>query len=410
MDTFRYYGRNRRGEAMRGSVEAPSAQAVAQWLMETQIAPVSIMPDTPASYDPEWFTKLTGQRKIAIVDLMMFTRQMGNMVRAGLPMMDSIVGIQRSTGNKVLAKVLQAVRDDLDRGSDLGTALSHHPAVFSEYYVSMVRVGENSGELERAFKALYQQLEFDRHVKQKTLSALRYPTFVLIAIVAAVGILSIFVIPAFAKTYAGLHAQLPLLTRVLLAVSSFSVQFWWLILLAGAGLVYLVRLFLATDEGRYLWDKLKLKLPAVGVVVVKASMGRFCSSFSTAIRSGVPLVQAFQLVSKVVDNAFYADRILQMRQGVERGDSLSRVMVLSGIFSPLELQMITVAEASGDIGNALEQMALMYQEDVDYEVSRLSQTIEPLLLLVMGLLVGTLLLGVFMPMWELGQAAFKARH
>jgi MSHA biogenesis protein MshG len=407
MDNYRYYGRNRRGEPMRGSVEAPSAQAVAQWLMDTQISPVSIAPETAISYDPEWFTRLSGQRRVSIVDLMMFTRQMGNMVRAGLPMMASIIGIQRSTENKVLAKVLQAIRDDLDKGTELSAALARHPYVFNEYYVSMVRVGENSGELHRAFLALYRQIEFDRHVGQKTVSALRYPMFVLTAIAVAMAILSVFVIPVFAKTYTGLHAQLPLLTKVLLGISSFSVQYWWLILLATGGVVYLVQLFLATAEGRYLWDKFKLRLPAVGTILVKASVGRFCSSFSTAIRSGVPLVQAFQLVSKVVDNAFYADRILQMRQGVERGDSLSRVMHLSGIFRPLELQMITVAEASGDIENALEQMALMYEEDVDYVVGRLSQTIEPLLLIVMGVLVGTLLLGVFMPMWDLGQASFR---
>ena len=404
MDTYLYKGRNKRGEVLQGSIESPSPQAVAQWLMDTDIFPIAITAQTTERKDPEWFTRLMGEGTVSQVDLLLFTRQMGNMVRAGMPMMESIEGIQKSTGSKALAKILQAVREDLDKGTELSTAFSRHPKVFNEYYVSMVRVGEGSGRLEESFQSLFKQIEFDREMRKKIKSAVRYPTFVMIAIAIAITILTIFVIPVFAKTYESLHVQLPLLTRFLIGTSGFAVKYWWAILM-GLGLAYYVfHFYVTTPQGKYAWDKFKLKLPVIGKILVKATVARFCRSFATAGKSGVPIVQAFQLVSRVVDNAYYEERILQMRQGVERGETLSRVARTAGIFTPIELQMISVGESTGEVDAMVEQIALMYQDDVEYEVSKLSETIEPLLLAMMGVLVGILLLGIFMPLWDLGQA------
>ena len=404
MDIYQYQGRNKRGELLKGTIESPSPQAVAQWLRETEIFPLSISAQSPPSTQPEWFTNLLGENAVSLVDLLLFTRQISTMVRAGLPMMQAIEGIQKSTASKGLAKILQVVRADLDRGMDLSTAFSHHPKVFNEYYVSMVRVGEDSGRLEESFRNLHHQIDFDRQMKQKVKSALRYPTFVMIAIGIALAILTIFVIPVFAQTFKSLGAELPLLTRVLIGTSNFAVNFWWGILLMMGLLYVLIGMFLKSPQGRYRWDRAKLRLPIFGKIIVKSTIARFCRSFSTATKSGVPIVQAFHLVSRVVDNVFYEERILQMRQGVERGESLSRVMHTSGIFSPLELQMIAVGEETGEIDSMVEQIALIYQEDVEYEVSKLSQAIEPILLAVMGVLVGILLLGIFLPLWSLGQA------
>jgi MSHA biogenesis protein MshG len=407
MENYDYLGRNRRGETMRGTVESASAQAVANWLMETDIFPVSITAQAPPLQAPAWFTRLSGQRSVSPVDMLLFTRQMGNMVRAGLQMMDAIEGIQKTTASKPLAKVLQAVRDDLDRGIVLSGAFARHPQVFDDYYVSMVRVGEGTGRLEEAFHSLYKQVEFDRQMRQKIKSALRYPSFVLIAVGIAMTILTVLVIPSFAKTYAGLKVELPMLTRALLGISNFAVNYWWAVLLSAVLLYLVVKVILSKPEGRYAWDKFKLRIPIVGNILNKATVARFSRSFATAMRSDVPIVTAFQLVSRVVDNAFFEARILQMRVGVERGEILSRVMRTSGIFSPLELQLITVAERTGDVDQAVEQIALLYSEEVEYQVARLSQTVEPLLLAMMGVLVGLLVLGIFLPMWDLGSANFK---
>ena len=404
MDTYQYKGRNKHGEIQQGTIESPSPQAVAQWLMDTGIAPISINSQEPTRTDPAWFTRLMGEDKVTPVDLLLFTRQMGNLVRAGMPMMESIEGIQKSTGNKALARVLQAVRVDLDKGSQLSTALAHHPKVFDEYYVAMVRVGEESGRLEESFQSLFQQIEFDRNMRKKIKSALRYPSFVMMAIGVAMVVLMLFVIPVFAKTYASMHVELPLLTRVLMATSDFAIRFWWLVITVAGVLYYLFHFYTHLPQGKYAWDKFKLTLPIIGKILVKATVARFCRSFAIAGKSGVPIVQAFLLVSRVVDNAYYEDRILQMRRGVERGETLSRVARTAGIFTPIELQMIAVGESTGDVDSMVEQIALMYQEDVEYDVSKLSESIEPLLLAMMGVLVGILLLGIFMPLWDLGQA------
>ena len=406
MEVYEYLGRNRRGEAMRGTVESTSSQAVAAWLMDSEISPVSISHQAPPQEQPEWFTKVAGAPKVAKDDLLLFTRQLGNMVRATMPMMDAIEGIRKSTGSKPLAKVLQAVRNDLDNGIDLSGAFARHPEVFDDYYVSMVRVGEGTGKLYEAFESLYHQMEFDRRIRQQMRTAIRYPIFVMSALAIAIAIVTVFVIPNFARTYAGLGVELPWLTRALVGLSQFVITYWWAVLML-IGLVYFtLRLALDLPEGRYAWDRLKLRLPYIGSILSKATIARFSRAFSTAMTANMPIVQAFTLVSRVVNNAFFESRILQMRQGVERGETLSRVMRTSGIFSALELQTITVAERTGEMDQAVEQIALLYQDDIEYEVRRLAETLEPLLLATMGILVGMLMLGIFLPMWDLGQAHF----
>lgn len=405
MDTFEYKGRNKRGEIMQGTIESPNTHAVATWMIDAGISPIFIqLQQNKLKGQPKWLRELQGGGTLKLVDLLLFTRQMGTMIKSGVPMLQALDGIRRSTANQALAEVLQAIRDDLDKGLELSAAMAHHPKFFDDYYVNMVRVGEGSGQLEEIFKRLFEQLEFDKHMGDKIKSALRYPTFVLIAISIAIAILTIFVIPVFAKVYAGFHVTLPTLTLFLLAVSGFAVHYWWAVL-AGIGLAfYAFKLITDTPEGRYRWDKLKLSFPIFGSILVKATIARFCRSFATASKSGVPIVQAFSLVSRVVDNAFYEERILLMRGGVERGESILRVATTAGIFTPLELQMIAVGEETGDVDGMLNQVADMYQGEVDYEVTRLSDTIEPILLAFMGVLVMILLLGIFLPLWNLGQA------
>jgi MSHA biogenesis protein MshG len=408
MEVFEYVGRNRRGEAMRGTVESSSPQAVATWLMETDIFPVTIKPQQRAE-KPKWLSKLMGDDKVSATDLLMFTRQMANMVRSGMRVLDAVDGIRTSTPSRALAVVLRGVRDDMDRGTSLSAAFGRHPAVFDEYYVNMIRVGEETGRMTEAFQSLYGQIEFDRQMRQKMKAAMRYPMFVIVALAIALTVLTMFVIPSFAKTYQSLKVELPLLTRFLLGLSYFVVNYWWMILLALAAAVQACRLALRSHEIRYTWDKFKLRVPIVGPVARKASVARFSRSFATAIQADVPIVTAFQLVSRVVGNAFYEERILQMQKGVERGEVLSRVMRTSEIFSPLELQLVAMAEKTGEVDGAVHEIAKLYSEEVEYEVDRLTQSVEPLLLAMMGILVGILVLGIFLPMWDLGSAHFGKR-
>lgn len=405
MQHFLYEGRNRRGELVKGRIESPTTQAVVQWMMGAGIVPVKISADAKKDEQESVLGRLKGRGKLTPVDLLLFTRQLGTMVRAGLPLMQALSGMQKSSGNPKLAALLGKLREDLDQGLELSQAMAHHPEFFDDYYVSMIRVGEGAGRLDEVFVRLFAQLEFERDMRQKIKGALRYPTFVVIAIAIAVAILTIFVIPVFAKVYAGMKVELPLLTRVLLAVSDFAVNWWWAVLAFMGACFYGFRLWIDQPAGRYRWDKFKLRLPLVGGIFNKAGIARFCLSFSIACKSGVPIDQAFSLVAKVVDNAFFERRIHGMREGITRGETMLQIAQSSGIFQPMELQMISVGEATGEMEKMMEQVAQMYQEELQYEVSRLGDAIEPILLAVMGGLVLVLMLGIFLPLWDLGQLA-----
>jgi MSHA biogenesis protein MshG len=407
MPVFNYSGRNTRGEAMQGQVESQNPQAVASWMMTAGITPISIKA-LAEDTRPEWLRRLN-ERSLTDVDLLLLTRQMGTMVKSGVPMMQSLVAIQKSSSKPRLVRLLQALRDDLDKGLELSAAVAHHPKFFNEYYVNMVKVGEGSGRLEEIFRRLFTQLEFQKHMKQKIKGAVRYPTFVMTAIAIAVAILNLYVIPVFAKVYAGFKVALPPVTQLLIGASNFTVNYWWAMVAAVVLAVYAFRSWTGTREGRYTWDRYKLRIPIVGSIVVKATIARFALSLAVASKSGIPLMQAFTLVSRVVENAFYEQRILQMRDGVERGESMLRVAQSAGIFTPLELQMIGVGEETGEIDEMLEQIAKMYQDEVEYEVSRLSESLEPILLAGMAVLVLILLLGIFLPLWDLGQVALHKK-
>jgi MSHA biogenesis protein MshG len=379
-------------------------QAVALWMMNAGITPISINPQKNESASGA-LRKMLGEPALNDMDLLLFTRQMGTMVKAGVPMMQSLTSIQTSSRKVRLRELLQNIRDDLDKGLDLSAAMAHHPKFFDEYYVNMVRVGEGTGRLEEIFRRLFSQLEFQKQMKQKMKGAVRYPMFVMIAIAIAMAILNLYVVPVFAKVYANFKVDLPPLTKILIASSHFALNYWWAVIGVAILAVFLLRSWVRTRDGRYIWDKSKLRLPIIGSIIVKSTVARFALSLAVASKSGVPLIQAFTLVSRVVENAYYEQRILQMRDGVERGETILRVAQSAGIFSPLELQMIAVGEETGAVDDMLEQVAKMYQEEVEYEVSRLSESLEPILLAGMAVLVLILLLGIFLPMWDLGQIA-----
>ncbi len=408
MRHFLYEGRNRSGELIKGRIESPNPQAVAQWMLDGGIVPVKISEQAIPAPPSGLIARLNGQGSLTPTDLLLFTRQLGTMVRAGLPLMQALHGMQKSSGNPKLATLLGKLREDLDQGLELSAAMAHHPAFFDDYYVSMIRVGEGAGRLDEVFTRLFAQLEFERDMRQKIKSALRYPTFVVIAIAIAIGILTVFVIPVFAKVYAGMKVELPLLTRILLAVSDFAVNWWWAVLVLMGAALYGFLLALKQPQYKYRWDKNKLRFPLIGSIFNKAGIARFCLSFSIACKSGVPIDQAFTLVAKVVDNAFFERRVRGMREGITRGETMLQIAQGAGIFKAMELQMIAVGEATGEMEKMMEQVAQMYQEELQYEVGRLGDAIEPILLAVMGGLVLVLMLGIFLPLWDLGQLAQQA--
>jgi MSHA biogenesis protein MshG len=300
---------------------------------------------------------------------------------------------------------VQDLRENLDSGHELSVCLTRHPRVFDPFYVAMVRVGELTGTLEEVFLRLFNHLEFEQFMRAQVKSAVRYPSFVVTAMALAIVIINIFVIPAFAKIYQGFKAELPALTKMLIAFSNFMVAWWPVMLAALAAAVYGFRLWIATPRGRLAWDEFKMKIPIAGPIVLKATLARFSRSLSLAIRSGVPAVQALTMVANSVDNVFMSRKIEAMREGVERGESVLKTAVATGIFTPIVLQMVAVGEETGALDDLMAEIADMYQREVEYDLKSLASQIEPVLIVTLGGLVLILALGVFLPIWDLGTAA-----
>ena len=408
MPQFAYKGRNARGELVQGVLENATPNAIADQLMNNSITPLEIVlaPVTRKLMSGGFLAKLM-EAKVNTLDVLLFSRQMHTLLRAGVPIMRALAGLQESTVNKAFAKMLQELRESLDAGRELSTAMRRQSHVFSPFYVSMVRVGELTGRLEEIFMRLFVHQDFERRTREQIKAALRYPTFVLIAIIGAMMVINIFVIPAFAKVYAGFHAELPVLTQFLIAMSNFTLRFWPLILMVTAAAIVGVRMYIKTPIGKYRWDKLKLRIPVVGDIVKKATLARFMRSLALAVKSGVPIVQGLSVVAKVVDNDYIGQRIEQMRDGVERGETILRTASAAGVFTPVVLQMLAVGEETGAIDELLEEIAAMYDQDVEYQVKNLSAQIEPILIVAIGGMVLVLALGVFLPIWDLGQVALK---
>ena len=406
MAVYAWRGRNARGEAVHGQLEAMTEGGVADQLMSIGVAPVHIAIAATASdaNADGWLARLS-RKPLVLEDILVFSRQMYTLNKAGVPILRAFAGLQASATKPAMVEMLKDIRASLDQGRELSAAMARHMDVFGAFYISMIKVGEMTGRLTEVFLRLNEHMEFERDVRERIKQAMRYPIFVMIAMAIAVVILNIFVIPVFAKVFAGFNAELPLITRGLLGFSNWMLNWWPLLLAACIGAVVVIRGYLRTPAGRYRWDARKIRLPIVGDIVLKATLARFARSFALSSQSGVPLVQALTVVAQTVDNAFIGSRIEQMRDGIERGESISRCAAATGVFTPVVLQMISVGEETGELDSLLFEIADMYERETDYSIKGLSAAIEPILLAVIAVLVLLLALGVFLPLWNMGQAA-----
>lgn len=405
MPFFAYKGRDGRGQLVEGVLEGADSGAVAGQLIASGVSPLEITPTrAPGKPGAGLLSKLTEQ-KITHTEVLLFCRQMYTLLKSGVPILGALKGLQESTENQTFRTVIQDLRTSLDSGHELSTCLARHPKVFSPFFVNMVGVGEQTGNLEEVFLRLFNHLEFEKFMRDQVKAAIRYPAFVVTTMAVAIVIINIFVIPAFAKVYQGFKAELPAMTKALIGLSNFTVSFWPVMLLALAALAFGFYAYVNTEKGRLVWDKFKLGIPIAGGIVLKATLARFARSFALAIRSGVPAVQAITMVAYIADNEHIARRIIAMREGVERGESVLRTAIAAKIFTPTVLQMMAVGEESGALDDLMAEIADMYQREVEYDLKSLSSQIEPILILALGTLVLILALGVFLPIWDLGGAA-----
>jgi MSHA biogenesis protein MshG len=271
----------------------------------------------------------------------------------------------------------------------------------------VIHVGENTGRLDEAFAQIGEYLEFERDTRRSLQAASRYPMFVLLAISAALVIVNIYVIPAFDKVFAKYGAALPWQTRALIATSDFFVAWWPALLMLGVLGTFAVRGWVGTPAGRLWWDRVRLRLPIVGGLFQRIGLARFCQTFAMVLRAGVPLLQGLAVVGHAIGNQYMAERIRDMRTGIERGESITRTAAASGLFTPIVLQMLSVGEETGRVDELLAECARFYSEEVEYLLKGLAEAIEPILIIAIGGLVLVLALGVFLPLWDLSSVALK---
>ncbi len=408
MAKFTYKGREATGNLTSGTIDAVDASSAAKMLLARNVTPIQIEQSdgkqkVTASSEINFLTP-----KVTLDDLVILSRQMYSLTKAGIPILRAVSGLAESTSSLRLKYALTDVISQLERGRTFSSALHQHPRIFNDLFVSVIHVGENTGRLDEAFLQLAEYLEREQETRKQIKAATRYPIFVIVAIVIAFVIMNVMVIPKFADMFNKFDAELPAMTQLLLGMSGFFMTKWhWLILGLGAATFAIYR-YINSPQGRYKWDGIKLRLWIVGSIFTRSLLGRFARSFSMMLKSGVPLTTALNLVADAVDNKYMGARIIEMRQRIEKGENLTRVAQASGLFTPMVMQMINVGEETGRVDELLAEVAEFYEREVDFDLKSLTAKIEPLLIGVVAVMVLVLALGIFTPMWDM-MGAIKGR-
>jgi MSHA biogenesis protein MshG len=404
---FSYTARDASGQLKQGQIEAENAAAVADDLTRRSLTPITI---ESMGQDSVESGAMTGDlteyfKKPGRAELILFSRQMHALTKAGVPIITGMKRIADSTSHEKMREIIEEMVDELESGRELATAMSSYPEVFSTLYIGMIRIGEQSGRLDESFYRMFEFLERDENTLRNIKSAIRYPTLVMVAIAIAVAIIMIFVIPQFASIYESFNLVLPLPTRIIIGTAEFFAEYWMFLLVGLLATFFGFRHYINTPDGRLKWDKQKLKFPVIGSIVLRGTLARFASAFAMTYRSGMQILEGMKIVSQAVDNAYIQTKIQEMREGIARGENLSNVTIQARVFTPLVIQMIVIGEETGNLEDMLQEVTDFYEREVDYDVKRLSSLIEPLLTVAIGVLVLVLALGVFLPMWDLVQAA-----
>ena len=405
MSSFHYQGRDPSGAAVEGVLDAPTETAALSELSRKGITPIKVAEKQDKKSSSINIQIALFKPKVKLDELIIFCRQMNALARAGIPIIRAMKGLAESTKSEVLQETLVDVSRRLESGINLASSMQAHPTVFSELFISMIHVGENTGQLETAFKRLSENLELERNTRKRIKKATGYPKMVITAIMTALFIVNLFVIPKFASVFAKFGADLPVPTQILVFTSNFCLDYWWLLIGMGIASVYGFKQWVKTEKGHHTWDRKKLRMPIVGPLFEQIALSRFTRNFAMMLSAGMPITHALAIAAEASGNKFIGGRIVDMKIGIERGDSLLRTARATNIFTPLVLQMMSVGEETGSVDKLLEEVADFYDEEADYSLSRLSEAIEPILIVAMGGIVLVLALGVFLPIWDLGQAA-----
>ena len=397
---YDYRARDKSGAIHSGQMEGSSSSAVAGTLREKGYIPLRIEARKSTTMQRE--IQIPGfKKKVKTKDIAIFSRQLATMVNSGLTLIRALAILDEQTESQVLKKVLGEVRTTVEQGSSLSAALEAHPNVFNHLYVSMVRAGEVGGALDETLVRLADTLEAAVRLRSKVKSAMAYPMVVLVLIVVIVTGMLVFVVPIFESMYSELGGTLPLPTKLLITISGILTSFWWMILGGLIGGVVGFKRWKKTDAGLAAWDRFKVKLPIFGQLVQKIAISRFARTFAVLSRTGVPVLQTLDIVSSTSGNWLMSEATKDIQESVKRGESLVSPLHRHDIFPPMVVHMMAVGEETGALDTMLAKVADFYDAEVEDMVSAMTSLIEPLLIVVMGVVVGGILISLYLPMFNI---------
>ncbi|WP_214708121.1 MULTISPECIES: type II secretion system F family protein [unclassified Exiguobacterium] len=398
MAIFQYEGKLLNGKRKKGRVTAVSLREAKEKLRQESILVTELAELESTGLNKE--VNLLPER-VKIEHLIMYVRQFATLIRAGVPIVRATSILRVQTESKVLKKTLSQVEDDLREGIAFSEAIKKHPRVFSNFFSSMALAGEASGNLEEALDQIGLQLQKQYDVKRKVISALTYPLVVSIVAIGVVAFLMVNVVPTFASIFGQLGGELPLITRIVVAVSDFVAAFWWLIF-GGALLALLVFTWmLKRDKERYVIDGLLLKMPIFGPIVLKSQIALLTRSLAVLLQAAVPILSAIEITEKIVSNRVIRKGLAQARKMMAQGIPLHKPLERNDSFPPLMTQMIAVGEESGDLDSMLNEVAEFYETEVETTTDRLKSIIEPLLIVVLASIVGVIVIAIVVPMFQI---------
>jgi type IV pilus assembly protein PilC len=397
-NTFSYRVRDRNGKIVAGTLQADNQGAVAAKLRQMGYAPIQI---TEAKAGLKTEISLPGLDRVKLKDLAVFSRQFATMINSGLSLLRALTILAEQTENKKLAAVVGQVRNEVEQGAALSTALSRHPKIFSRLYVSMVKAGEVGGFLDKVLLDLASSIEKEVELRGKVRSAMTYPVVVFVLVILIVTAMLLFIVPTFEKLYAQLQGELPMLTQLLINVSKAMKIIAPVGLVAVIGGSFAYKRVKQSERGGLIIDKGKLRAPVFGSLVQKTALSRFSRTFATLLSAGVPILQALEIVSETVGNEVVSRAIRDVQDSVREGESLAGPLAKHAVFPPMVVQMLAVGEETGAIDTMLGKVADFYDQEVEAAVESITSLIEPLLIVVMGGTVGVMVIALYMPMFNI---------
>jgi type IV pilus assembly protein PilC len=405
MPTYIYKARDMRGKAVSGTIALTSEKSAREYLRLNDL----FVTDLFVSSDTEEVRAPFFRRHVKLPDLVVFSRQFASMIKAGVPIVQSLDALAEQTESPVLRSALEDVRRDVETGTSLGAAIGQRAQVFPELFISLVRAGEASGSLESSLEIAAVQFDKEQELLEKIKSAFTYPIIVLCGTGLVLAIMMAFVVPVFAKIYHDLHADLPAMTQVLVGISDLLTHRTPFVAAGMVGLGALLRYLYRTDWGRLFCDRMKLRLPVLGPLNRKVAVGRFVRTLSAMVASGLPLTRGLEIAAGVAGNRVIGNAVRGVATEIRKGHRLSEPLTRTGEFPTMATRMIAVGEESGSLEAILAEVAHFYDRDVEYTVKRLTTLLEPLLTAFLSLIVGFVVVALYLPIFSLGQAVLHSK-